>query len=65
MTLTILRPSTKEIKDYPLVRENIKVASVKDASILPRNIGGDFKIGYARITQFNVADGGRTRQEAR
>jgi carboxyl-terminal processing protease len=52
--LTILRPSTKEIKDYELIRENIKVASVKDARILPPALGGDLKIGYARITQFNV-----------
>jgi len=54
ITLTILRPSTKELKDYPLIRENIKVASVKDARILPSELGGDFKIGYARITQFNM-----------
>ncbi len=54
VVLTILRPTTKEIKDYPLVRENIKVASVKDAKILPPELGGEFKVGYARITQFNV-----------
>lgn len=54
VTLTILRPATKEIKDYPIVRENIKVASVKEAKILPVEMSGDFKIGYARITQFNV-----------
>jgi len=54
ITLTILRPTTKEVKDYPMIRENIKVASVKDARILPPEIAGDFKIGYARITQFNA-----------
>lgn len=54
VTLTILRPSTREVKDYPLVRESIAVASVKDAHFIPANIAGDFKIGYARITQFNV-----------
>jgi carboxyl-terminal processing protease len=54
IVLTILRPATKEIKDYALVRENIKVASVKDAKILPPELSGDFKIGYARITQFNT-----------
>jgi carboxyl-terminal processing protease len=37
-----------------LVREDIKVASVKDARILPAQPGNDFKIGYARITQFNA-----------
>ena len=54
VTLTILRPATKEIKDFAMVRENIKVASVKDAKIMPAELGGDFKIGYVRITQFNV-----------
>ena len=53
VTLTILRPATKEIKDFTITRENIKVASVKDAKILPETLGGNFKIGYARITQFN------------
>jgi carboxyl-terminal processing protease len=53
VTLTILRPSTKELKDYSIARAIIKVDSVKDAKIL--DTGGDdgFKIGYARITQFN------------
>ena len=54
VTLTILRPTTKEIKDYEMVRENIKVASVKDARILAPELGGDWKVGYARITQFNL-----------
>ncbi len=53
VTLTVLRPGTKEIKDYTLIRENIKVASVKDARLLPAELAGDLKIGYARITQFN------------
>jgi carboxyl-terminal processing protease len=52
-TLTIFRPSTKETRDYPLQREIIKVASVKDAKILDQSITGNFKIGYVRITQFN------------
>jgi carboxyl-terminal processing protease len=54
VTLTILRPATKEIKDFTMVRETIKVASVKDAKILPAEVGGEFKVGYVRITQFNV-----------
>ena len=54
VTLTILRPSTKEVKDFAMVRENIKVASVKEARLLPAEAAGEFKIGYARITQFNV-----------
>ena len=53
VTLTILRPSTREIKDYTMERAIIKVASVKDAHILGPDIAGDYKVGYLRITQFN------------
>lgn len=56
VTLTIQRPSTKEIKDYTLTRVTIKVKSVKDAQILPDENG--MKIGYARITQFNEPTAG-------
>jgi carboxyl-terminal processing protease len=54
ITLTILRPGTKEIRDFELVRETIKVWSVKDAKLLPAEMTGRMKIGYARITQFNA-----------
>jgi carboxyl-terminal processing protease len=55
VVLTILRPGTKEIKDFDLTREEIKVWSVKDAKILPVEPGApDSKIGYVRITQFNA-----------
>jgi carboxyl-terminal processing protease len=53
VTLTILRPSTREIKDFTMERAIIKVASVKDAHILGPDIAGDYKVGYLRITQFN------------
>lgn len=51
--LTIRRPSTGEVKDYELTREVIKVASIKDARILPQRNASQPRIGYARITQFN------------
>src|SRR6266705_4406940 len=35
VTLTLLRPSTKEIKDYTLYRTEIKVQSVKGERLLP------------------------------
>lgn len=54
ITLTVLRPATKEIKDHELVREVIKVASVKDARILPSDDTSGFKIGYVRLTQFSA-----------
>ena len=53
VTLTINRPSTKEVKDYALTRAIIKVPSVKDAQILPMRRTDDARIGYVRITQFN------------
>jgi carboxyl-terminal processing protease len=51
--LTIYRASSKQTKDYSLLREIIKVASVKDAKILDESLTGGFKLGYVRVTQFN------------
>jgi carboxyl-terminal processing protease len=53
VTLTVLRPSTKEIKDYALERAEIKVQSVKGARLLEADLAGPFKIGYVRLIQFN------------
>lgn len=51
--LTLMRPSTKEIKEYTLERVEIKVASVKATHLLPPDLTGSFKIGYVRLIQFN------------
>jgi carboxyl-terminal processing protease len=53
VTLTILRPSTKEIKDFALERTEIKIQSVKGTKILDADLSGPFKIGYIRLIQFN------------
>jgi carboxyl-terminal processing protease len=53
ITLTVLRPATKEIKDYALDRAEIKVESVKGARLLEPEFSGAFKIGYVRLVQFN------------
>jgi len=53
VTLTILRPATKEIKDYALERAEIKVQSVKGTRLLDPELAGPFKIGYVRLIQFN------------
>jgi len=53
VTLTLLRPSTKEIKDYALERAEIKVQSVKGARLLDADLSGPFKIAYIRLVQFN------------
>ena len=53
ITLTILRPSTKQLTDYALERKEIKVASVKGGKLLDPALTGPFKVGYVRIVQFN------------
>ena len=51
--LTLLRPSTKEIKEYTLQRVEIKIQSVKGERLLPPELTGPFRIGYIRLIQFN------------
>ncbi len=53
VTLTVMRPSTKEVKDYALERAEIKVQSVKNAKLLDPELSGPFKIAYIRLIQFN------------
>src|SRR6476646_8337723 len=52
-TLTVMHPSTKEIKEYKLDRADIKVDSVKGVRMLDPDLSGQFKIGYVRLVQFN------------
>jgi carboxyl-terminal processing protease len=58
VTLTIMRPKSREVKDYVLERDIIKVTSVKDdhnrgiSNEKSFQLGAD-KIGYIRIAQFN------------
>jgi carboxyl-terminal processing protease len=54
ISLTILRPATKEIKEFEMIREEIKVWSVEDAKILPPDPGApEMKIGYVRRLPMN------------
>jgi carboxyl-terminal processing protease len=53
LILTLLRPSTKEIKEYTLQRAEIKIQSVKGARLLDPELTGPYKIGYIRLVQFN------------
>jgi carboxyl-terminal processing protease len=52
-TLTILRPSSKEVKDYVLERAEVKVQSVKNVHLLDKELASAFKVGYVRVVQFN------------
>ncbi len=53
ITLTILRPSSKEIKDFALERKEIKLRSVKGARLLAPELTGPYKVAYVRLVQFN------------
>src|SRR4051812_45757781 len=53
VTLTLARPSAKEVKDYTLERAEIKVQSVKGARLLDPELTTPFKVGYVRLVQFN------------
>jgi carboxyl-terminal processing protease len=61
--LTLLRPVAGApgggtVFDVELTRETIRVASVKDAHLLPATLAGEDKIGYVRIEEFgeNTSD---------
>lgn len=55
--LRTLRPSTHKTQEVPIVREEIDVASVKDAGMIEDGIG------YVRITQFNKPTGNALKEE--
>jgi len=51
VTIKTLRPSTRDIEEITITREEINIASVKDAELLEN------QIGYIRITQFSEPSG--------
>lgn len=54
VSLTVLRAANREVKDFVLMRAEVKVDSVKDARMIATEANGSgYKIGYVRITQFN------------
>ncbi len=61
VTLTVRRPDST-VKDYPIRRETIKVASIKGWKHLPGGgwdyfVDADQKIGYLRLTNFTRTTG--------
>lgn len=52
VTISLLRPSTSEVKDYKLTRAIIKVDTVKDINNRREFPVDENKIGYVRINQF-------------
>ena len=53
ITMQILRPASKEVRDFTMVRAEIKFESVKDAHLIDPSLTSDYKVGYVRITQFS------------
>src|SRR2546421_10962384 len=53
VSMTMLRPSTKKIKESTLQRAEIKIQSVKGERLLAAELTGPFRIGYIRLIQFN------------
>ena len=52
VSMTIMRPSTGQVKDYTLTRAVITVDMVKDINGKKEFPLGENKIGYVRLTQF-------------
>lgn len=53
LKLTIRRPATSELLEFEMVREIIKQSTVQDVRILDEKLTAPYKIGYARLQQFN------------
>ncbi len=51
--LVMYRPSSRETREVEVLRESIKVSTVRDARLIAGETGGP-KVGYVRISQFNT-----------
>jgi carboxyl-terminal processing protease len=55
LKLTVRRPSTRQFLEFSMVRETLSETSVHDPLLFTPKLAGEFKIGYARISQFTQA----------
>lgn len=55
LKITVRRPGTKQFLEFSMVRETLSETSVHNAVLLPPKLAGEYKIGYARISQFTQA----------
>ena len=51
--LTVRRPGTKQFLEFKVKHETLTETSVHDPMLLSSKMAGDYKIGYARISQYN------------
>lgn len=52
LKLTIRRPGTKQFLEFSMVRETLTETSVHDSMLLVPKLAGDYKVGYARVSQY-------------
>lgn len=52
--LTVRRPGTKQFLEFKVKQETLAESSVHDALMLTPKMAGEYKIGYARVSQFNA-----------
>jgi len=55
LKLTVRRPGTKQFLEFTLVRETMSESSVHDALLFTPKLAGEYKIGYARVSEFTQA----------
>ena len=52
--ISLYRPVSEEVRELEMVREEIRVPTVKDVRLVPGELAPDARIGYLRISQFNL-----------
>ncbi len=55
LKLTIRRPGTKQFLEFSMVRETMSESSVHDPMLVQVKLAGDYRIGYARLSQYTQA----------
>jgi carboxyl-terminal processing protease len=55
LKLTVRRPGTKQFLEFTLKRETLSETSVHDAMLFTPTMAGNYKIGYARVSEFTQA----------
>ena len=53
VSLTVRRPGTKQFLEFKVKHETLAETSVHDPMLLSTKMAGAYKIGYARISQYN------------
>ncbi len=55
LKLTVRRPGTKQFLEFTLKRETLSETSMHDAMLFTPTMAGNYKIGYARVSEFTQA----------